>query len=220
MYYFEYLRLRKGLIVFTAIAGAIVLFQMLSLPFSHVSGNGDNNFGINIGGGNVDVHAVSGFALVRKFAQSIHVPFALVCAIAGLLAVIFGTSAATSLNRQNAHAHFEFTKPVSRVRLALTTIGCDLAAIGIAFAVTVVLILIPFAVIGIVDRIRFDASALFVTGVRLRHRLHVVRHDASDNGAGYRAGPAPSSASAGRSLRCSPASVSCGRATSAGPSST
>jgi len=159
MIYFDYLRARKALTVFASILGGFVLVTIVSMPFSHVAPH-DVEIGVSTQA--LAAHSFGGFARLHQLGQSVSFPFRLFCLVAVVMAVLFATGCATSVSRANSHLHFTFTKPISRERLTLTTIAVDALSIVGAFCVALVLLLVPFAVLGLLDRIVFDPYAAYV----------------------------------------------------------
>jgi hypothetical protein len=159
MIYFDYLRARKGLTIFASILGAFVLILIVSLPFSHVA---PHDVSIGVSSQALAAHSYSGFARLHELGQTVSFPFRMFCLVAVVMAVLFATGCATSVSRANSHLHFTFTKPISRERLTLMTIAVDALSIVLAFCVALVLLLVPFAVLGLLDRIVFDPYAGYV----------------------------------------------------------
>jgi hypothetical protein len=159
MIYFDYLRARRGLTIFASILGAFVLMLIVSMPFSHVA---PHDVTVGVSSQALATHSYGGIARLHQLGQSTTFPFRLFCLVAVVLAVLFATGCATSVSRANSHLHFTFTKPVSRERLTLATIAVDALSIALAFCVALVLLLVPFAVVGLLDRIVFDPYAAYV----------------------------------------------------------
>jgi hypothetical protein len=157
MYYFDLLRVGRALRVYAIILFSIVLIELVSMPFSHV---GKHDFTIGINGDSIKAHAFTGIGLLHELGQTIHIPFTLLCAAAAFEAVLFATAISTSLARYNGNLHFTFTKPVSRERATLTTIAIDFAAIAVAIVIALVAEFVPLAVVGLLDRITYDPSAV------------------------------------------------------------
>jgi hypothetical protein len=135
-----------------------VLLQLVLLPFSHV---GQSDFTVGVSSQNSG-YSFGGIAQLHRLLQTIRIPFVILVTIAAVLAGIFGTAAAASLSGQNRHLHFELTRPTSRRRLALTTFGMDALGIAASFVVALVLLLVPFGVLGAFDRLEFSSESLFV----------------------------------------------------------
>jgi hypothetical protein len=166
MYYLDYVRSRKRLIVFTSIVGAIILLQVAMLPFSHV-GPQHRDIAIGVSSETVRSHALDGIQQLHELGRLVEIPWAFLCAIAAILAIIFSTTGATSLASKNRHLHLEFTRPTSRERSTLVTIGIDVAATAIAFAIGFALLLVPLTVVGWLDRIEPSPATLFVVAFGL-----------------------------------------------------
>jgi hypothetical protein len=159
MYYFDYLRMRNSLKAYALWFGCGVALLVVSLPFSHV-GHGD--LAVGVSGEALASHAYNGLALLHEQGQRIHIPFAIMCMFAMFVAIVFATGTSTSLSRFNKNLNFSFAKPVSRERSTLTTVGIDAVGIALAFAIALAFVLVPFAVVGVLDRITFDSDALAV----------------------------------------------------------
>ena len=114
MVYIEFLRARRML---TWHVGIIALLTVVSLIFAH-------NVPITVNG---DTH---------PFAPGTPFPLGPLSTIAMIVAAIYASSAATSLNRENQTRDISWTKPIPRTRIALEFIAVDLAAIVIVFFVT------------------------------------------------------------------------------------
>jgi hypothetical protein len=77
-------------------------------------------------------------------------PLPALFAIAGIAASIFASFFARTLSEENeSHLPVAWTKPVSRVRYALTVIGVDTLGILTAFALTMLAIFSLFAIFGV-----------------------------------------------------------------------
>jgi hypothetical protein len=163
MYYFYYLRARKRLIVFSSIAGSIVLLNIILLPFSHV---GQSDFTVGVSSQSSGL-SFGGIAQLHRLLQTIRIPFVILVTIAAALAAIFGSAAAASLSGQNRHLHFDLTRPASRRRLALTTFGMDGLGIAASLVVALALLLVPFAILGALDRLDFSSESFFVVAFGL-----------------------------------------------------
>jgi len=133
MYYVQLLRLRKAFTWFAAIVGAIFLIVLAVLHYPHA---------------NVDVSGVNGT-----------IPLSVVFLGSSLFAIIFATVCGRSLNQENQRPEMVWTKPISRERLALLYMLCDLAAIAAAFVYALALILITLASVGGLTIIKADAAA-------------------------------------------------------------
>jgi hypothetical protein len=158
MYYFDILRAGRALKTYTIVLGSILLVMLVTTPFSRVS---HSNESVTINGQSVS-GALRGFVLIHQMGQTIHIPFSVLCAIAAFAGILFATGCATSLSRFNKNLHFTFTKPVSRERSTLTTIGTDALTIVAAFAIGLVFALAPIAIVGLLDRLTFDLQSLAV----------------------------------------------------------
>jgi hypothetical protein len=77
-------------------------------------------------------------------------PLPALFAIAGIAASIFASFFARTLSEENeSHLPVAWTKPVSRVRYALTVMGVDALGIVTAFALTMLAIVSLFAIFGV-----------------------------------------------------------------------
>jgi hypothetical protein len=158
MSYFYYLRARKRLIIFSSILGGLVLLNLALLPFSHV---GPSDFTVGVSSQSSS-YSFGGIAQLHRILHTIRVPFVILVTIAAALAAIFGSAASASLSGQNRHLHFELTRPTSRRRLALMTFGMDALGVAASLVVALALLLVPFAILGSLDRLDFSSESFFV----------------------------------------------------------
>ena len=129
MYYKEWLRVRRGLIVFVIIAVVLLTLHFILLPWM----DGPNSHIVVETNGHSAAHA----AHAQSHAADL-TPLSLFFAIAGVVAAIFAGIYGGSLSEENdGHLALAWTKPVSRTRYALATMGVDLAFVGVIFALTV-----------------------------------------------------------------------------------
>jgi hypothetical protein len=130
MYYKEWLRVRRGLIVFVIVAGVLLAVHFLLLPIMDQTSN--THFVIGAGGQSA-AHA----ARAQGSAQDLF-PLSVFFAIAGVVAAIYAGIYGGSLSEENdGHLALAWTKPVSRTRYALGTMGVDLAFVACIFVLTV-----------------------------------------------------------------------------------
>lgn len=129
MYYKEWLRVRRGLIVVVIMAVVLLALHFILLPFM----DGPNSHIVVETNGQSAAHA----AHAHGGAEDL-VPLSLFFAIAGVVAAIFAGIYGGSLSEENdGHLALAWTKPVSRTRYALATMGVDLAFVAFVFALTV-----------------------------------------------------------------------------------
>jgi hypothetical protein len=136
---------------------------MILLPFSHV---GQSDFTVGVSSQSSGL-SFGGIAQLHRLLQTIRIPFVILVTIAAALAAIFGSAAAASLSGQNRHLHFDLTRPASRRRLALTTFGMDGLGIAASLVVALALLLVPFAILGALDRLDFSSESFFVVAFGL-----------------------------------------------------
>jgi hypothetical protein len=141
MIYVQLLRLRKSFVIFGIIIGTLLL---LGIVTSHWPG--------------AEIDTGSG---PHKIPLSGLLFFAAYCGIA------FATAIGTSLNRENDGVEMVWTKPISRERLALLYLLCDLAAIVVATALALAAVLIGMASVGFLKYLFVDAGSLKVAALGL-----------------------------------------------------
>lgn len=156
MYYFEFLRVRSALRTYALWLVALTVLVAATLPFSHAGGH---DFTIGVSSETLASGHVSGLAMLHELGERMSIPFGFLCTIAAVLAIVFATGRATSLSYGNRNLHFSFTKPISRERAALTTFAFDAAGIVVAFAIALVLLLVPVAETNLLGRMTFGPSA-------------------------------------------------------------
>ncbi|MDQ6824470.1 MAG: hypothetical protein M3007_03280, partial [Candidatus Eremiobacteraeota bacterium] len=159
MYYKELTRVKRGLLVLTIV---LALFILIGTAASHDQGGavhvqiGDQPpaHAATAAGSHTTAHshikAVTPHQPQTKAASGLdqnQIPLSLLFAIAAVIATIFAGAYGGSLASENSgHLEVAWTKPVSRSRYALTTIGVDLlaawAAFGITFAAAIAVIAI------------------------------------------------------------------------------
>jgi hypothetical protein len=161
MYYLDYVRSRKRLVVFSSIVGGFILLQIALLPFSHIGPQG-RNVEIGVSNETMRSHAFNGIQQLHELGRMVELPWAMLCALAAVLAILFSTTGAASLASKNRQLHLEFTRPTSRERSTLVTIGIDVAATAVALAIALALLLVPLSVVGWLDRIESSPATVFV----------------------------------------------------------
>ena len=125
MYYVETLRIIRGLKTLAIVIGIIFALSMITLWANHVIG-----------------HPLKGGA-------SSAIPLPAIFAGAALVAAIFAFAMGTGLSEENeSHLPVAWTKPVSRVRYALTVLGVDALGIVAAFVLVTVVGLAVIVIIG------------------------------------------------------------------------
>jgi hypothetical protein len=157
MYYFDYLRVRRSLGVFATILLCVSILLCLSLLFSKA---GQHGVSVGATSDSPVPGSARGIAMLHELGENMWFPFGLLCGIAITIAIIFSASLATSLSRYNGNLHFSFTKPVSREQAAITTFAFDFAAIVIGFLIALFFVLVPFAEVGLLNRISFGPTSL------------------------------------------------------------
>ena len=131
MVYLEFLRARRVFVWFAIIVIAISAFIIIG----GLLGNNVNIDSVGDDGSHgVHVHGLSSLGQIA-------IPVEVLAALAGVCAIAFGTALAGSLNRNTQYAHFLFVRPVARYRMALLTIGTDVAAIIVSASIGFVLAL-------------------------------------------------------------------------------
>ena len=129
MYYKEWLRVRRGLIVFVIVAAVLLAIHFILLPFM----DGPNSHIVV----ETDGHTAAQAARAHAGAQDL-IPLSLFFAIAGIVAAIYGGIYGGSLSEENdGHLALAWTKPVSRTRYALVMMSVDLAFVASVFVLMV-----------------------------------------------------------------------------------
>ena len=124
MVYLEYLRARRVFVWFAAILIALAAF----MSFGALLGNNvnfDATDASGSGSSSVHVHGLNSLGIIKVSIDAL-------AGIGAFFAIAMAIALAGSLNRDTQNAHFLFVRPISRDRMALLTIGVDLAAIVIA----------------------------------------------------------------------------------------
>ncbi len=158
MIYVEWLRARKRLIIFAAVLAALDLLLILVIESARCYANTDAAGHVHgcrtIGwwGSGVS-RSIPMAAFLHDQLRSTTIPFDAFLAFATLIGFIFSIGVYTSLHAQAQSLHLAFTKPLSRTRLALEFFAVDLASIAAMYVFATVLGLIPFAVVGSLDRV-------------------------------------------------------------------
>ena len=125
MYYTERLRITRSLICL-----AIVLAAIYALGFA--------------------IMAANGVLHVTHSLPSDAIPLPALFATSGFVAAIFGSRLGRALSEENeSHLPVAWTKPVSRLRYALTIIGVDALGILAAFTMTLGSIIAAMVLIGV-----------------------------------------------------------------------
>jgi hypothetical protein len=159
MVYVEWLRVRRRLMWFAAIAIVLLAINLLPIVFGHVTSNGHGDFSVGVSNGGTQVG--TGIEGLQHLAARWRAPLSYLLGTASLLTLIFTSSLGASLNAQREMLNLAFTKPVSRERLALTFFGVDFAAIVACYAFSFFVICLgPFAVLGLVGHIDVDPYVL------------------------------------------------------------
>jgi len=130
MYYKEWLRVRRGLIIFVIMAGVLLALHFLLLPLMDQPSN--THFVIGAGG-----QSAAHPAPPQGPAKDLF-PLSVFFAIAGVVAAIYAGICGGSLSEENdGHLALAWTKPVSRTRYALLIMGVDFAFVACIFVLTV-----------------------------------------------------------------------------------
>ena len=155
MYYKQWLRVRRGLIVVSVTAAVLLAIHFLLLP---VMGP---HSGIVIGDDQAAKHAA---AQVHENTDG-PIPLSLFFAIAGVVAAIFAGIYGGSLSEENdGHLALAWTKPASRVRYALSVMSVDLLFVVAVFAIMLVFIAAIIAQHGQLHLLAVDDNAWFNLG--------------------------------------------------------
>jgi hypothetical protein len=153
MYLVELLRVRKSLAIYTVLLTLAVAFVSFSMRAAIVSQT-DGGVSVSVGG-RPDPVAAHHLAHVMGT-----IPLSAILILVTVLTMMFTTALASSLNKERDNLFSTFTKPISRVRLALWYFAIDAGAILTAFVLAAVLaVAVPIAAAGDVSRVIFDQSA-------------------------------------------------------------
>lgn len=134
MAYVEYLRVRRALTVYAIVVFAAMSILTISLQTAHV----------RLSGSDVHIDAI---------------PLTLVLTIAGFGSLVLGTLLAGTLNRERDTLALSWTRPIARERMAATMMAIDLGGVVAAFALTLVLSLMPLVTVGLLTRVVADPHA-------------------------------------------------------------
>jgi hypothetical protein len=138
MNYPEVLRARTTLLWFTGVLAALVLLDLLMVMSSSAL-----HAQVHVEGGPVGRVPVSAFISVIGF-------------IVGILASVLGAS----VNRYREYGETVMTFPVSRRTFATSVLATDIAALAIAFAITIALGAVQFTVNNVWRVVAFDDQLL------------------------------------------------------------
>jgi hypothetical protein len=138
MYYREFLRARRSLLIFGVVLGCLVALQIIS----NISQNG----------GLVEVQS--------HHSGNDQIPLSVLFAVAGIAATIFGGILGSSLSSENSgHLELAWTKPASRDRYAMTVMAVDIVAIFGAFLLTLVVTALVIYLAGVGKYVHTDSEA-------------------------------------------------------------
>ena len=155
MVYVEWLRAKRRLTIFMLVAIGFTALLVLPALFGHtyVNTHGGTSIGIMDKGTPVG----SGPQGLQQLTAHVKIPFSLLLGVAALLTYIFSTQLGSSLNAQHASLNLTFTKPASRVRMALSFFAVDLAAIVLCYGLCLIVVcILPFVVLGLLGRVYAD----------------------------------------------------------------
>jgi hypothetical protein len=131
MLYLEFLRIRQRVVIILGLLAALVVLTLVSAGHAHVDVNGS--------------HAEVG-----------KVPLAALIFVAGFVAAAFGAFLGSSLNSLGESLPSLWTKPVPRVRMAISIIAFDLLAMLVVWAGTLTLELVTVAGLGLSGHLVVD----------------------------------------------------------------
>jgi len=153
MYYKEWLRVRRGLIIFVITLAVLLTLHVLLLPIM-----GPSNNHLVIGAG---VQSAGHAARAQASATDLF-PLSVFFAIAGVVAAIYAGIYGGSLSEENdGHLALAWTKLVSRTRYALGTMSVDLAFVACIFVLTVLFAAAITAQHGALRFLTIDRDAWF-----------------------------------------------------------
>ncbi|MBD5656737.1 MAG: hypothetical protein IAI50_16380 [Candidatus Eremiobacteraeota bacterium] len=142
MFYVEFLRVRRALIIYTIVIVALTAINTISLHLGHVTINEHD-------------HQI----------QKLHIPLTVVLVAAAFGSLLFGTLLSGSLNRERETLALTWTRPAPRERSALNVMLADLAGMVLAFFITLLVASVPLFTTNIASRIYVDPE--FLAGVVL-----------------------------------------------------
>ncbi len=137
MVYIEFLRIRKSLLWHAGIIALIAIGVML----------------LGAGNGNTEVIVNGTSRSASQMVAGIPVPLSVVAGIAAFFGAIFASTCGTSFNRESMTRDISWTKPVSRMMLALQFAIVDVGGVIVAY-------LVAFAAIVIV-MLRYQVAPFF-----------------------------------------------------------
>jgi ABC-type transport system involved in multi-copper enzyme maturation permease subunit len=121
--------------------------EMFHMDATMPSTNGMSHYSYTIGASSADENQRSGMTHISvTHDMNANIPIAIIFAIAEVIGLVTATMLAGVLAKENdGHLEIAWTKPVSRERLALATLGVDIATILISQFAAVLLVLIVCA---------------------------------------------------------------------------
>ena len=164
MIYVEWLRARHRFAVVGGGLAVLIATLIAIVYFGHYSVSPHGGGGVSIG---TDAQSPLLRDHLRMILRDVGVPFGAFLVLGACVSLLFTTTLYTSLHAQRSSLDFAFTKPLSRMRLAATFFGVDLGAVAVFYVVAVVLILLPFVVLGLTNRIVADPDSPRVVALGL-----------------------------------------------------
>lgn len=163
MAYVEFLRVRLALLIYTGVVAVVVVLLVLGAGSAAV--HSGPSVSVVVGTDSGHSHAAQTVSSI--FAKT-RIPLGLLLGIAGYCAVVFATILASSINKENEHAHLSYTKPISRTRLGLGYFAVDVCGIALAYLIAFVLIgLLPLLSVGLLSRVYFDVQSVWIGALGL-----------------------------------------------------
>jgi hypothetical protein len=153
MWYKEYLRARKTVVIYTIIWAAVFVGSSLLTWWLPMSG--------------IDIDAQHAAASGQVTSTLVPLPWPSLVAVAALIASIVATVLGSTLSQENdGHLELALTKPYSRVAYATTSIAVDFAAILVAVLVALVFIMLHILIFHRTTNVLVSGADPFVNAVR------------------------------------------------------
>ena len=160
MIYVEWLRARHRLAIALGVLLAVVLVVITVVYFGHLHAGPNGDFNIGFRDGASGARDPLARDRIHEILSDMALPLGAFFVVGAFVAALFTTTLYTSLHAQRSSLDLAFTKPLARMRLAATFFGIDFAAIVACYAAAVFLLLLPFAVFGLLGDVVPEADAV------------------------------------------------------------